>query len=249
ILSAMCPEQDWRWIRRHPDKPGTGEIRATRKRRQPPDLPQLLTGCLDLMAEADSRRPSVDAAVQFRNALIGAVLSVLPLRRKNLAGLTLGRDILVDDASIDIAIPAVDTKNRRPICGALHGEVADGLRRYLELHRPLLLGDHVSDRLWINRNGDPLDYTGFRRVMESVGLATLGRPITTHMLRHAVATFTMTRDPRNGPITKDLLSHRTARTAQQYYDESGRAPAQREWERILQANRQKAMEELEWRER
>ncbi len=166
-------------------------------------------------------------------------------RRRNLVGLTIGRDFLVSEWLVHIAVEGTDTKNGRPISAVLAPDVAEWMRRYLEVHRPLLLRDSNSDRLWFGRRGRPLDYYAFQRIMTNLGVAVLGRPITTHVLRHAVATFTMTRDPRNGALAMDLLSHRTARTVDRYYDTSGRKPAQGAWERILRDMRRKAREEDE----
>ena len=110
------------------------------------------------------------------------------------------------------------------------------LHEYLVRFRPMLLWGHSdTDFLWINRDGEPLDYTAFRLVFERTGSRILGKPISVHSVRYAYATAVLNADPRDTEVVSAGLAHRTSSTVNQFYDKSGTDGVNRAWMRLLRA--------------
>lgn len=75
-----------------------------------------------------------------------------------------------------------------------------------------------SNLLFCDRNGDYLRYYSFNKYLKETSIATLGRPITTHVLRHThvsagvpLETITRRVGHEDGDITKRVYLHVTER--------------------------------------
>jgi hypothetical protein len=53
--------------------------------------------------------------ILYRNALIGAVQCVFTLRRGNLFGMVIGRNLMIEDDLIRLSFRNAETKNHTPI--------------------------------------------------------------------------------------------------------------------------------------
>ena len=123
-----------------------------------------------------------------------------------------------------------------------NGEVIDSLipeflipyfRDYRDRHRPVLLrGVADCTALWINREGRPLAAEALPRVFELNGRRLIGRSMTVHSPRHALATTMMDADPRNLRLTSAALTHRGAKSVNEVYDRSGIRSASQIWSRL-----------------
>jgi hypothetical protein len=81
--------------------------------------------------KAESGVPiSKNDAVLFRDGLMIAVLAFIPIRRRNLAALEIGRHVIHEGDSRFVVIPSDETKTRKPI----EFPVPEFLRNYLTIY-------------------------------------------------------------------------------------------------------------------
>jgi integrase/recombinase XerD len=114
---VMLPENDWDWLkavkaRLHAAAPAHGPAG--------PIITSLQLLELGLKLMDESRPPpsgpvSMNNAIKYRDGLIIALLAFVPLRRKNLAAIEIGRHLVHEDASWFIVVPSGETKTSTPI--------------------------------------------------------------------------------------------------------------------------------------
>ena len=81
--------------------------------------------------------------ILYRNALIVVVQCVFTLRRRNLFGMALGRNLVVEDDLIRVIFTRKETKNYTAINWLVPDFLKPYLLRYLQEHRPVLLEGDV----------------------------------------------------------------------------------------------------------
>ena len=120
-LALIRPDIDRSHIteegRKSPRKTKTSEEKRERRVREPH---QLLALGLALMTISARTPYSVPMAVLYRIGLSIAILSVKPLRAKNLVSLEIGRHIIKSKGSWRIMLDAEDMKNHQDYSGPLH---------------------------------------------------------------------------------------------------------------------------------
>ena len=105
----------------------------------------------------------------------------------------------------------------------------------------MLLGgrpDHHA--LWVNQWGKRLAATALRGVFQRLGKRTIGRPLTVHVTRHALATTIMTRDRRDLEVASAALAHRGTTSVNRVYDRSGAETADAAWKSVLRHRKRRA---------
>jgi integrase/recombinase XerD len=229
---AITPDADWDWIRRHPSRPSRAEIRASKPKKDVFEPKILLCKALDFMDGLYSGPPTYEDCLRYRDALIVAMQCGFALRRRNLVGMTLGRNLVVDGDVVHLIFRAEETKNYRPIRWTVPGYLKPYLLRYLEVHRAILLDGNLCDAVWINGRHKALQYGGLPTLFNSAGRRFLGYPITCHWFRHSLATAILTNDPRKIRLAGGALSHNSIATVNRHYDMSGDAASRRVWERL-----------------
>jgi hypothetical protein len=232
MLVAMAPEEDWRWITRHPGRPSSREVRAGKKVKKAFDARALCCDALDLMDQISASVPTFELLTLYRNTLIVAIQCVFALRWRNLIEMTLGRHLIIGDVVIHLIYSADETKNYSPIRSAIPDFLKPYLFTYLQKHRPALLAGNASDAVWISTHHGPLDYASSAQLFDSIGRRLLGYPINCHSFRHSAATNILSKDPRKIRTASGVLSHRGVRMVNQYYDQSGDAGSRRVWEKL-----------------
>ncbi|WP_431267670.1 hypothetical protein [Dankookia sp. P2] len=131
---VMGPSTDWGWLRRL-----AGRVRA---RHQPArDKRVRLVGAEDLFALgcdliAKASGTPRQRAVQFRDGLAIALLAARPLRRRNLAGLTLGTSLVQRGGVWWIVLEAAETKTHAPLEMPWPEALIPMLETWLAVHRP-----------------------------------------------------------------------------------------------------------------
>jgi integrase/recombinase XerD len=112
------------------------------------------------------RHCSRRTAERFRDALIIAFLATRPLRLANLAALTLGKHLAKEGNVYWCRLPGADVKEGEPLEFPMPTALTPWLDRYLAFHRPLLLRNGNSQRLWISIRATPMvDNTIYCRVI------------------------------------------------------------------------------------
>jgi integrase len=230
-LAVMSPETDRSLLKRAIRRVRDPHAGIAGKRIRLQDSRDLFALGIRLMSEADDpvgesyRRTRW--STHYRDGLIIALLAARPLRRRNFAGLVLGRHVQLVQDQWWICIPAEETKTRMAIEVPFPEALVDSLDRYLKEHRPRLLNAPVpetcdilrSGPLWISiRTGAALSpHTLALRVAEHTGRA-FGKPVNVHLFRDCAATSIALRDAEHIRIAASVLGHRRFATTERHYN-------------------------------
>jgi integrase/recombinase XerC/integrase/recombinase XerD len=180
--------------------------------------------------------PRVLSAKEVARLLDGIPTST-PLQRRDRAmfeltyacGLRAGELIALDEDSLDLDEEQlrVEGKGGRTRIVPIGEQAAKTLRGYLECARPILAANSESKRLFVSRNGNPLQPSDVRRRLEAcLRGAGVAAGVSPHSLRHSFATHLLNggADLRS---VQELLGHRSISATQIYTRvESARLRAQ-----------------------
>jgi integrase/recombinase XerD len=223
---VMDPNRNWLWIRSIIARIKARHIPTYRKRDRIVSARDLFDLGRDLMYRAMALPKDLDRAVIYRDGLMIGVLSVRPLRLKNLLGLELSRTFVRRGDTWWIDIPAEESKTREPIEMPLPQELTAAIDDYLRDYRPILCrrqgrwAVEIGNALWVSTDGSPMrDRSAHDRITERTR-AAFGHPINPHLFRDCVATSIAEDDPDHFEIAARLLGHRSLRTTERYYDQA-----------------------------
>ena len=124
----MGPERDWSFINRFASKLRNRPASPSRKQGRIVGSKDLYALGLKLMSQARGSQSQRRSAVLFRDGLIIALLALRPLRRRNMADLTLGRDVIAVAGKWMIVLSPTLTKSH----AALEYEWPESLIEALE---------------------------------------------------------------------------------------------------------------------
>jgi integrase/recombinase XerD len=202
VLKYIYPASDWSWLVTISQRIAA-RGREKRKKYNLVTSETLYALGIALMDGALSSGKLVTASsvqTAYRDGLIIAFLALIPLRRRTLGLLQIGRHLVRSGAGWAVDISANDTKSKRLFEFPLSPELSARMDFYVKEIRPQILGAEGNDYLWANRCGpmsDKMIYANIRRRTRKA----LGFPVNLHRFRHAAATFwsvRMLRD-RAGP--------------------------------------------------
>jgi integrase/recombinase XerD len=164
-----------------------------------------------------AKNMSIAHALDYRDGLIIAFLAQIPLRRRTLTALRIGKHLVRCGDLWALDIPANDVKTKRPLEYSISPELSGRFDLYLSQFRCRIPGAGAHDHLWASSRGRPMpDGSIFNTVRQRTREA-LGFPVNLHQFRRAAATFWSSRDPANVRGSKDLLGHTTFNTTEKYY--------------------------------
>ena len=240
-LHAMIPDLDLGWLRRIIGRLGTQTTPSRNKRKRVIAVERLLETGLLMMTRADSEKglTSEKRAVLFRDGFMVAFLSQRPIRRRSFVGLRIGRQVQRLSNEFVLRLEADDTKNHRPYEAPLPRILTSFLDRYLEVHRPILLGDRTHDFLWVTRSGTPLADSSFYIRLRKVTERELGIPINPHLFRDCAMTSVAIDDPVHIRIMQPLLGHSTMATSEQHYNQATAIDAGRQYQAMIERRRRR----------
>jgi integrase/recombinase XerD len=218
-LRYICPSENWSWLLQIARR-----IAAQTERK--PEKHHLVTSetlyalGMELMDRAiASGKSAKSRSVQtsFRDGLMIALLALVPLRRRTLAALRIGKHLVRSGDVWVLDIPAEDIKTKRPTEYPISAELSKRIDFYLDQIRPQTPGARTHDYLWASSRSRPMGGGGiYNSVRRRTGKA-LGFPVNLHRFRRAAATLWSTRDPANVRGAKDLLGHASFATTGKYY--------------------------------
>jgi integrase len=195
----MMPKRDWAWLKAI--KTRLYRAAPTHTRRGPVITSvQLLELGQQLM---DESKPTVgtpitaDNVVRYRDGLMVALLAFVPIRRKNLAALEIGRHLVEVGDRWFVIIPREEAKTRTPIEFPVPELLNPYLAFYLDSVRPRMLQRQACSALWVGTKGGALVYGAIGQVFCRIS-RRLGVRITPHDIRDAAAT-TWAISPRSYP--------------------------------------------------
>ena len=152
----------------------------------------------------------------FRAGLIIALLALVPLRRRTLAALRIGKHLVRSGDVWVLDIPAEDIKTKRPAEYPISAELSERIEFYLNQIRPQTPGARTHDYLWASSRSRPMGdrgiYNSVRRTRKALGF-----PVNLHRFRRAAATFWSTQDPANVRGARTYSAIQRLATTEKYY--------------------------------
>jgi integrase len=156
-------------------------------------------------------------ALQYRDGLIIAFLSLVPLRRRTLTALRIVRHLEKVGNLWSVDIPAEDTKIKVALDYPICRELSQRIDRYLEEFRPRLPGAMSHSGLWASNKRCPMRSDAIYSAVLKRTRKGLGFGVNPHRFRHAAATFWSIYDPENVRGAKDLLGQVSFGTTEKHY--------------------------------
>jgi len=197
---------------------------------------QLVTLGRSMMDEAERQTlHSCRRASLYRDGLLMMFMALCPLRPGAVSEMQIGIHLLVEGDSVTVQFPPEERKKRRLEDVPLTDELARRILRYLAFYRPMFPAPaHQHSRaLWISRIGTPLDRRNLsKHIKERLGLRT-GKHFTSHMFRHACATYIVDVAPERARMIVGVLGHAGFRTAQRHYIKGQQHAAVRKYQQAV----------------
>jgi integrase len=235
IIGYMAPGRDWRWL-----KDIKARLEAVARPRVRPALPftsaALQTLALNVMdkAEVEAEREATGrwgitlrTCRQYRDALMLAFGTLIPLRRRNLAQMLLGETLIQCGARWVLAIDGKDTKNGEPIEAVLPDWLGERINHFVIKFRPHFPASDMHNGLWASTKGRPMTGDAIYDALQDLVLRQTGKRITLHDLRRIAATTIALYDPRNATAGSDLLGHRKPEITYAFYNRASSIQATR----------------------
>jgi integrase/recombinase XerD len=245
MAKVMGRARDWGFLKRMSSRVRARHAPASSKAARLVGADELYALGLTLMRRAGEGQLPRRAALLFRDGLIIALLALRPLRRCNLADLTLGRDVMCVSGCWAIHLAPARTKTHVTLDYHWPESLLGALEEYLAVHRPVLasrrgrwkssvenrrwLSADVENRLWISADGSPLTQMGLYDRLVRWTLQAFGRPINPHLFRDAAATTMAVNDPVHVLLAAPLLGHRTFATTERSYIQAQTLEAHRQF--------------------
>ena len=236
-LRLVCPTADWEWLLTI-----TKRIAAQAKRK--PQKHHLVTSerlyalgveLMDLAVEDARAAGSITKASAFayRDGLIIALIAIVPLRRRTLAALRIGKHLVKSGNFWALDIGPEDTKNWQALDFPISAELSARIDVYLDKFRKRIPGAIAHDGLWASNKGRAMDDGTIYDMVRRRTRKAFGFPVNLHRFRHAAMTFWSIHDPKNVRGAKDLLGHSSFTTTEKHYIMSQSRMAGRELARIV----------------
>ena len=237
VALVMAPEQDWQWLRRMAARVRSFEDDRREKRPRMVSAADLFELGCSLMERAQGTPRQ--RAVQFRDGLAIALLAARPVRRRNLAELTLHHSLVQRDRCWWLLLPDEETKTAVPLEMPWPEALHQQLETWLTIHRPILVAcrgrwhSPAGDAVWISTDGSPMTQMAlYDRIMLQTK-AAFGLPLNPHLFRDCAATSIAIQDPEHVRIAASLLGHVSLATTERYYNQAQSLEAARHWQDTL----------------
>jgi len=167
-------------------------------------------------AEAAGKVSKV-CAFQYRDGLIILLLALIPLRRRTLAALRVGKQLIRSGNLWMLDIPREDTKTEQPLEFLLCETLSRRIDLYLERFRGRIPNAARHNGLWVSNKGRPMAGGTIYDMVIRRTRKVLGFDVTLHRFRHAALTFWSIHDPASIRAGKNLLGHRSFGTTEEFY--------------------------------
>lgn len=158
-------------------------------------------------------------AVRLRDGAMICLLALMPMRRRALSELALGKSFHVEPGQTTICLDDSMTKNGQLWEAAVPDAARDMLETYLNIGRPVLAargsGDHLA--VWLGKHGAPMSINQFTRAIGNRTKQQLGVEVSPHLFRDAAATTLARASPASARMIKPVLGHATTRIAEGHY--------------------------------
>jgi integrase/recombinase XerD len=233
VAKVMGPSGNWHFISAIASK-----IRAHHKPAQDKANLRLSDELLDIglrLIDQATKKKGLSAAMLHRDGLMIALLALVPLRRRNIAGLRLGQNLIDVRHAWLITLNERETKTHAALEIMWPGELVNPLATYLRVHRPLLASlrgrwaQSVDNALWVSSDGSPMTEMAIYDRIRYHTKKAFGAAVNPHLFRDAAATTLAIEDPEHVRVAAPLLGHRTFITTEKYYQQAKSQQAHREY--------------------
>jgi Phage integrase family len=175
-----------------------------------------------MMAEArrDRGRAPVQSAVKAQIAVAIAILTIVPLRIKNLTQIRLGLNLNKPGgpgSDYWLNFPNYDVKNRLKLEYALDEYITALIDEYVHDFRPTLLRGRNEDCLFPGLRSGAKGEVSFSGQITDRVLKLTGLRITSHQFRHAAGAIILQEQPGNYELVRLILGHRSVSTTMRCY--------------------------------
>jgi integrase len=206
----MAPTRDLAWLAEiEKDLALVAQPRSKRDRLVLTEV--LVQAGLKLIDEAErsSKLPKLARACRVRNGLMLALLAFCPIRRKNFAGLEIGRSFVKIRGRWWIALSATDTKEKRADERPVNELLTPIIDRYISEYRPALARSASgSTALWRSANdGAPITPKESTRVIRKTTLSTVGVAVSPHLFRTSAVSSAAVHGGNNPHLGSAVLHH------------------------------------------
>ncbi len=232
-LRAMAPGEDWAWLRQL-QYAYQKRARPREKRHKIVDPRRLVELGEQLMDSADRATGTQERARRYRDGMMIALLAMLPLRRRSLASLQLGRHLRQAAGRYVIELEADDTKSGHAIEFDVPAALNPRLTVYLERYRPLFPRAAAETGLWLSSKGGPLGGEAIHDLVCRRTEEAFGFPIHPHLFRDIAVTAIAREAPEALDVARDLMTHAKSDTTQKYYSRAQTADAARHYGETLE---------------
>ena len=241
VLNVSSPNEDWSWLRRVVAKLKGARPNGRDKRPRLRSSRSMFVIALKELRLIDAKADlDVTPALRYRDVLIVAFLAARPLRRRNMVSIRIGTHLVPSGDGYRLVFEPQEMKNRRAFEIGVTDRLVLFLNRYISIWRPLLLKGSDTDRLWVNRNGQPMSYMGFYQRILVTTESLFGVAINPHLFRDAMATTVAIEDPEHVRIVMALNSHSSLATDERHYIQAGSLDAGRHYHAVIRARRREA---------
>lgn len=199
---------------------------------------RLVEAGLTLVAEAQEFATNdLVRARGVRNGLMIALLALCPIRLKNFAALEIGQTFKEINGRWWIALPALNTKSRRPDERPVPALLNRSIDMYLNQSRAVLLGSKPpANALWISSTtGHPLTTKNLGTLVSKITLETLGVDVSPHLFRTAAASTAAAYGGNTHHLASALLGHTDPRVTEEHYNRAGSVSASKVYAEIAAA--------------
>jgi integrase len=237
VAKVLGPQRSWTFINAISSKV-RARHRPARDKRNLKLSDELLGLGLGLINRAALAR-NVPAAILHRDGLMIALLALVPLRRRNMAGLRLHKNLIETDGQWFISLDASETKTHAAFEMSWPDELLAPLEVYLEIHRRFLeslpgrWSRPVDNFLWVSSDGSPMTQMAIYDRIRKHTHQAFGVAVNPHRFRDAAATTLAIADPEHVRIAAPLLGHRTFATTERHYQQAKTLEAHRAYVNAL----------------
>jgi integrase len=168
----------------------------------------------------------LDAALLHRDGLMIAMMAYAPFRRRNVAGIRIGHNLICVGGIYLLVLNEEETKTHNVQELYVPEDLLEPLEVYLQKYRPYLVSrpgrwtKPVDHELWVSKDGSPMTQTAIYDRIRARTAEAFGTPMNPHLFRDAAATLMAIADPARARIAAPLLGHRTFGTTERYYQQA-----------------------------
>jgi integrase len=232
-----------REIRREVDPKSSGMTARNRARLRQFDDPENLRRLIDLpdavlRSLPRSGPPSFTEALRVQLAMAIAILSVAPMRVKNLAALHLDRHVnrTRPGGARHIVIPAEEVKNRSALTFEVSPVLGEIMDVYLARCRPLLAKDS-DGYLFPSRSGGAKTPKQLADQIKQMIAKETGIDLNAHAFRHLAAMLFLREHPGEYETVRLILGHQSLTTTVKAYCGLEQADALRRLDALIDRHR------------